>query len=82
MPDKGPDKKPNKARVTQAIDELQMAAIDEHQQYRAALTVCAEMERMGSTREEMLEVLGALDLLHTADHRRSSKPARRDPDTP
>jgi hypothetical protein len=71
---------PDKARINQAIDELQMAAIDEHQQYRAALTVCAEMERMGSSREEILEVLAALDLLHTADHHRSPKPARRDPD--
>jgi hypothetical protein len=42
--------------------------------------VCAEMERMGSTREEILEVLAALDLLHTADHHRSPKSARRDPD--
>jgi hypothetical protein len=66
---------PDKSQVNRAIDELQMEAIDEHQQYRAALTVCAEMDRMGSSKEEIREVLGALDLLRTADGRRSSKPS-------
>jgi hypothetical protein len=61
---------PDETKINQVIDELQMAAIDEHQQYRAALTVCAEMDRMGSTQEEVLEVLGALDLLHVVHGRR------------
>jgi hypothetical protein len=60
------------AKANPPIDELQMAAIDEHQQYRAALTVCAEMDRMGCTREELREVLGALDLLDVAHSRRRS----------
>jgi hypothetical protein len=62
---------PEKPKIDRAIDELQMEAIDEHQQFQAALTVCAEMDRMGSSRDEIREVLGALGLLHTADGRRS-----------
>jgi hypothetical protein len=63
---------PDDAKANPPIDELQMAAIDEHQQYRAALTVCAEMDRMGCTHDELREVLGALDLLGVAHSRRRS----------
>jgi hypothetical protein len=62
---------PDRARISQAIDELELAAIDERQQYRAALAVCTAMDRMGSTREEVREVLGALDLLRAAGGHRS-----------
>lgn len=65
-----PDNAPDRAKLNRAIDELQMDAIDEHQQYLAALTVCAEMDRMGSSQEEVREVLAALDLLRVADGRR------------
>lgn len=68
-----PDSAPDRAKVSRAIDELQMDALDEHQQYLAALTVCAEMDRMGSTRNEVREVLAALDLLRVADGRRRSR---------
>lgn len=64
---------PDDANASRAIDELQMAAIDEHQQYRAALTVCAEMDRMGCGHEEIREVLAALDLLRVADGRRRAR---------
>jgi hypothetical protein len=65
-----PDNAPDQSTDRRSIDELQMDAIDEHQQYLAALTVCAEMDRMGSTQDEVREVLAALDLLRVADGRR------------
>jgi hypothetical protein len=68
-----PDNVPDRAMASRALDELQMDAIDEHQQYLAALTVCAEMGRMGSTPDDVREVLAALDLLRVADGRRRSK---------
>jgi hypothetical protein len=72
-----PDNVPDQAKLNRAIDELQMDAIDEHQQYLAALTVCAEMDRMGSSQEEVREVLAALDLLRVADGRRSRRRSSR-----
>jgi hypothetical protein len=54
-----PDNAPDRAKVS-------------HQQYLAALTVCAEMDRMGSSQDEVREVLAALDLLRVADGRRRS----------
>jgi hypothetical protein len=65
-----PDNAPDQSTDRRSIDELQMDAIDEHQQYLAALTVCAEMDRMGSPQDEVREVLAALDLLRVADGRR------------
>jgi hypothetical protein len=65
-----PDNAPDQSTDRRSIDELQMDALDEHQQYLAALTVCAEMDRMGSTQDEVREVLAALDLLRVADGRR------------
>jgi hypothetical protein len=53
---------PDKSRITQHIDALEMTPIDDQQRRRAALNVCGVMTRMGNTGEQMRCVLAALGL--------------------
>jgi hypothetical protein len=53
---------PDKARISQHIDALEMTPLDDEQRRRAALTVCTAMSRSGNTVAEIRCVLAALGL--------------------
>jgi hypothetical protein len=48
---------PDKARISQSIDALEMTPLDDEQRHRAALNVCAAMSRTGNTVAQMRCVL-------------------------
>jgi hypothetical protein len=53
---------PDKARISQHIDALEMTPLDDEQRHRAALNVCAAMSRSGNSVAQIRCVLAALGL--------------------
>jgi hypothetical protein len=53
---------PDKARISQHIDALEMTPLDDEQRHRAALNVCAVMTRTGNSIAQIRSVLAALGL--------------------
>jgi hypothetical protein len=53
---------PDKARISQHIDALELTPLDDAQRHRAALNVCSAMSRSGNSVAQMRCVLAALGL--------------------
>jgi CobQ-like glutamine amidotransferase family enzyme len=54
---------PDQTQVSRSIDALVTVPSTDQQRYQAALTVCATLQHVGNTNEQIREVLDCLDLL-------------------